>query len=115
MFLTVHDQALSRYDISIEPQFRSMWGQEREDLEKIGAELFIPLKAKGEFIGIFAVGPKLSEETYSPDDEFNPDHAGKSNRSRASKMLACSPRNSSAAKSWMPCTTLPGSWSRPTR
>jgi len=70
MFLTTHDRALSRYDVSIEPQFRAMWGQERDDLEKIGAELFIPLKAKGEFIGIFAVGPKLSEETYSPDDEL---------------------------------------------
>jgi signal transduction histidine kinase len=36
----------------------------------MGAELFIPLRAKGELVGILAVGSKLSEEAYSQDDQL---------------------------------------------
>jgi len=69
-WLADHEQALTRREVEVMPQFKALWGQEREDLEKLGAELFIPLKAKGELVGIFAVGPKLSEEAYSQDDQL---------------------------------------------
>lgn len=52
------------------PQFKSLWGKEKQDLEKIGAEILIPLKAKGELVGVFALGPKRSEELYSQDDQL---------------------------------------------
>jgi signal transduction histidine kinase len=65
-----HERALTGRDIGVMPQFKALWEQEMEDLESIGAELFIPLKAKGELVGILALGPKLSEETYSPDDQL---------------------------------------------
>ncbi len=70
LYLASHDQALSRHEISVEPQFRSMWTLEREDIDKVGAELFVPLKAKGELVGIFSVGSKLSEESFSQDDQL---------------------------------------------
>jgi HD-GYP domain-containing protein (c-di-GMP phosphodiesterase class II) len=69
-YLLHHDQTLSNDEIAIQPQFRSMWGQERTDLERIGAELYIPLKVQQDLVGIFAVGPKRSEEAYSYEDQL---------------------------------------------
>jgi two-component sensor histidine kinase len=69
-WLSSHENALTRHDVEVMPQFKALWGEERKDLERIGAELLLPLKAKGELVGIFAVGPKLSEETYSQDDQL---------------------------------------------
>ena len=39
-------------------------------MEKIEAELFIPLRVKGELVGIFALGAKRSEEGFSQDDQL---------------------------------------------
>jgi signal transduction histidine kinase len=65
-----HERALTRRDIGVMPQFKALWEQEKRELENIGAELFIPLKVKDELVGILALGPKLSEETYSQDDQL---------------------------------------------
>jgi|GEM_PF-511495 putative nucleotidyltransferase with HDIG domain len=64
------DRPLDRADLAVLPQLRGLWEKEREALELIGAELFIPLKVKGQLVGIFATGPKLSGEDYSPDDHL---------------------------------------------
>jgi len=69
-WLSGHENALTRHDVDVMPQFRALWSEEREELEKMGAELFVPLEAKGELVGILVVGPKLSEETYSRDDQL---------------------------------------------
>jgi C4-dicarboxylate-specific signal transduction histidine kinase len=69
-WLTNHEQALTKHDVEVMPQFKALWGQEREELERMGAELFIPLEAKDKLVGILAVGPKLSEESYSQDDQL---------------------------------------------
>ncbi|MDD5369365.1 MAG: HD domain-containing protein [Anaerolineaceae bacterium] len=61
---------LSSDDIGVLPQFKSLWGQEKDDLIQIGAKLFIPLKAKNELVGILAVGAKRSELSYSQDDRL---------------------------------------------
>jgi len=65
-----YDQLLTKDDTSVAPQFKALWGREREELERIEAELFIPLKVKGELVGIFAVGEKRSEEGFSQDDQL---------------------------------------------
>ena len=65
-----HDRLLTRHDIGVVPQFKALWGRERQELEMIDAELFIPLKVKGELVGIFAVGEKRSEEGFSQDDQL---------------------------------------------
>jgi len=54
------DHALSIHDLNIMPQFHALWGQEREILEEIWAELLIPLKVEDELVGIFSVGPRIS-------------------------------------------------------
>ncbi len=61
---------LTRHDLSVLPQFLGLWEEERAALYRIGAELMIPLKMKDELVGIFIVGAKLSEETYTEDDQL---------------------------------------------
>jgi len=69
-WLASHDGVLSRYDIEMNPHFKALWGREREELERLGAELLIPLRSQGDLVGIFAVGPRRSEEPYSDDDRL---------------------------------------------
>ena len=61
---------LTSWDIDVMPQFKALWEQETADLEKFGAELFIPLKVVNDLVGILALGPKSSEAIYSRDDEL---------------------------------------------
>jgi PAS domain S-box-containing protein len=68
-WLSSRDEALTRWDMGLIPQFKALWGHETEDLQRLGAELYIPLKAKGDLVGILVIGPKLSEEAYSQDDQ----------------------------------------------
>jgi HD-GYP domain-containing protein (c-di-GMP phosphodiesterase class II) len=69
-YLIHHDQSLTSDEIAVQPQFRSMWGQERADLDTIGAVLYVPLKIQQDLVGIFAVGPKRSEQSYTHDDQL---------------------------------------------
>lgn len=41
---------------------------ERDLLEKLGAELLLPLSGRGQLVGLIALGPKRSEEPYTPSD-----------------------------------------------
>ncbi len=70
LWFSNHDQLLTRHDLNVAPQFKALWGRERDELNRIEAELFIPLKVKGELVGIFAVGEKRSEEGFSLDDQL---------------------------------------------
>ena len=70
LWFSNHDKLLTRHDITVAPQFKALWGREREELERIEAELFIPLKVKEELVGIFAVGEKRSGENFSQDDQL---------------------------------------------
>jgi PAS domain S-box-containing protein len=67
-WLSEQDHALSRYEMDLIPQFKALWGHELGNLQELGAELCIPLKTKGELVGILTFGPRLSEEAYSQDD-----------------------------------------------
>ncbi|MBC7263179.1 MAG: GAF domain-containing protein [Chloroflexi bacterium] len=67
--LTGQTTVLTRQAIEAGPQFRALWAQEREDLAHLEAELLIPLRVKNELIGIFVIGPKVSGEDYSTDDQ----------------------------------------------
>ena len=47
-----------------------MWKEEKEELEKFNAEIFLPLNSKGELIGILALGKKLSSQPYTQDEQL---------------------------------------------
>jgi HD-GYP domain-containing protein (c-di-GMP phosphodiesterase class II) len=68
-WLLEHNFILTKNDLETLPQFKALWIQEKQELEGLGAELFIPLKAKGSVIGILVVGPKQSDQLFSPDDQ----------------------------------------------
>jgi len=68
-WLSASHTTLVRHELEQTPIFKSLWGKERDELEKIGAEILVPVKAKGELVGIFALGPKLSQQPYTSDDQ----------------------------------------------
>jgi len=70
LWFATHDQPLTKHDLEFHPQFRSMWKSESLDLDKLDVELLIPLKVQKELIGVFSIGPKLSEQDYSVDDQL---------------------------------------------
>ena len=70
LWLSGGGPALMKKDIDVLPQFKSLWDWERRDLDRIEAELFLPLKANNKLVGIFAVGPKRSEQPYSRSDHL---------------------------------------------
>jgi len=69
-WLSSSGSGLTRDDMEATPQFRALWAQEREELDRIGAELFVPLLVRHELIGILILGPKLSEVPYSLDEQL---------------------------------------------
>jgi putative nucleotidyltransferase with HDIG domain len=70
LWLTTHDQPLTKYDLEFQPQFRSMWKSESQDLDKLDVELLIPLRVQNKLIGVFSIGPRRSEQEYSTDDQL---------------------------------------------
>lgn len=67
-WLNKNNKALTHSDIELQPHFKALWEREREQLEKLGVVLFIPVCRKNQLVGIFTLGPKLSEQHYSRDD-----------------------------------------------
>lgn len=70
LWLASHKTVLRKNELDLQPYFKSLWRKERDDLEKLNGELFIPLLVKSELVGIFVIGPKRSEEDYSLDDQL---------------------------------------------
>jgi signal transduction histidine kinase len=69
-WLIRHRQSLSRYDLDLLPQFKALWVEEREILDRLEAELFVPLMIQEELIGMLILGPKLSEVGYAQDEQL---------------------------------------------
>ncbi len=57
-----------QYDIDLAPAFRNLTAQEREWLNALKAEVYAPVFAKGEWIGLLALGAKLSGNRYTETD-----------------------------------------------
>ena len=68
-WLNLNDFIVTRQELETDTRFRSLWGEERNVINNLGAEIFIPLNAKGELVGLLALGPKLSEQAYSNEDK----------------------------------------------
>jgi HD-GYP domain-containing protein (c-di-GMP phosphodiesterase class II) len=70
LWLTSHKTVLRKNELDVMPYFKSLWRKERDDLQNLNGELFIPLLVKTELVGIFVIGPKRSEQGYSQDDQL---------------------------------------------
>lgn len=69
-WLAKNQDLLTRQQLDVAPQFRSMWLEEREALERVGSELFVPLLVYGRLVGVLALGPKRGEIPYSQDEQL---------------------------------------------
>ena len=70
LWLSRYKDVLTKSDMDVLPQFKALWDQERESLEIISAEIYIPLLVSDNLVGILILGPKLSDELYSYDDQL---------------------------------------------
>ena len=70
LWLSSHKTVLIKNELDVLPYFKSLWRKERDDLDRLNGELFIPLLAKTELVGIFVIGQKKSEQGYSMDDQL---------------------------------------------
>ncbi len=68
-WLVDNDRSLTRHQMDVIPQFKALWVQERQDLDRMDAEVSVPLSVRDELIGILVLGPKRSEIPYSQDEQ----------------------------------------------
>jgi PAS domain S-box-containing protein len=70
LWLSEHRSILARSHADTLPQYRALWIQEREDLDQMEADLFVPLLVRDELIGILVLGPKRLEIPYTQDERL---------------------------------------------
>ena len=70
VWLSKRSQVLTKHEMSNLPAFRALWAEERIELDALAMDLFIPLQAKGELVGMLTIGPKKSTQPYTPDDQL---------------------------------------------
>lgn len=67
-YLVVDGRPLLQYDLDLLPAFRSVSQPEREWFNHLEAEVYLPIFSKREWIGLFALGAKISGTRYTPED-----------------------------------------------
>ena len=65
----LHDQRpLLQYDLDLLPAYRPVPTLEREWFQRLEAEVYLPIFSKREWIGMLALGAKISGNRYTEDD-----------------------------------------------
>jgi signal transduction histidine kinase len=59
---------LTQYDIDVDPRFEALSPVERIWLSQLDVDVYVPIYASQEWIGLFALGPKASRHRYFDDD-----------------------------------------------
>jgi signal transduction histidine kinase len=59
---------LLQYDVDVLPDFRSVSAAERATLALWKMEIFLPIRAMGQLVGVLALGSKRSRDPYSESD-----------------------------------------------
>ncbi len=68
-WLRLHDDIVSSKEFNVIIELQNLTCVERQNLNKLQAELYIPIKARqGELSGLLTLGEKLSHQTYSDED-----------------------------------------------
>ena len=61
-------RALMQSEIDVLPEFRYLSAQERSWLASQDMDIYIPIHAKDDWVGVFALGPKASGASYTDSD-----------------------------------------------
>ena len=67
-YLRREHHPLTQYDIDLLPHFRETPAVERAWLASLEMDVYVPICAQGEWIGLLALGPKVSGDCYFDDD-----------------------------------------------
>jgi signal transduction histidine kinase len=59
---------LLQYDLDLLPAYRSVSSDDREWFNRLEAEVYLPIFSKREWIGLFALGAKISGNRYTGED-----------------------------------------------
>ncbi|KAA3645693.1 MAG: diguanylate cyclase [Chloroflexi bacterium] len=62
---------LTTKDIEVLPQFNALWHSEHQEIKDLNIEIFLGLKSKSGLIGVLAIGPKLSQEPFTNEDQHS--------------------------------------------
>ncbi len=66
--LTEEQRPLLQFDVDLLPKFKLQYPEERERLSRLDAEVYVPIFAKREWIGLFALGGKISGNRYTEEN-----------------------------------------------
>ena len=66
--LVERGQPLTQYAVDVTSRFRIVATEERRQLKELGFELFVPIRRKGDLVGLIALGPQRSGRPYSGRD-----------------------------------------------
>jgi signal transduction histidine kinase len=67
-YLRLKQRPLTQYDIDLLPCFQEISPAERAWLDSLDMDVYVPIYTKGEWIGLLALGPKVSGDRYFDDD-----------------------------------------------
>ncbi|GAB4538813.1 MAG: hypothetical protein Kow0063_27030 [Anaerolineae bacterium] len=67
-YLRQERRSLTQYDIDLLDRFKAISSDERAWLSSLNADVYVPIHAKGEWIGLLALSPKVSGDLYFDED-----------------------------------------------
>ena len=67
-YLRRERRPLTQYDIDLLPRFREVGSPERVWTAGLGIDVFVPIYAKDDWIGLITLGPKISGDRYFSED-----------------------------------------------
>ena len=67
-YLRREHRPLTQYDVDLLPRFQSNSPEERTWLTSLDMDVYVPIYAQGEWIGLLALGRKVSGDRYFEDD-----------------------------------------------
>jgi len=68
-YLRHNNGFIYRRDLDVIPQLQALTARDKESLEEVKGELYVPLKSRGELIGVLILSQKLSQQPYSREEE----------------------------------------------
>lgn len=67
-WLNHEHRPLTQYDVDLLPRFEDLPEDDRRWLDDLDMDVFVPIRAQDEWIGLLAVGPKISGDRYFEED-----------------------------------------------
>lgn len=67
-YLSLNEQPLAQYDIDLLPRYRGMPADEKQWLSDLHNDVYVPILARGQWIGLLTLGPKSNGDRYFDGD-----------------------------------------------